>query len=79
MIRVGRMDVPLTSMLDALAAESGPDRPIVSTDPDSYEQVHVKLRPDELAALRKHAEAANLPAWELIRKALRAYGLLRHD
>jgi len=76
LVYVGRMAVPLADVLTALGADAGPERMIHHDLPDEYKTAHVKLLPDEHAALTEQAARCNLPAWELIRKALRAFGLL---
>lgn len=76
-VQVGRMTIHLADLLAELAAAAGPDRaPINEEDYQGIAQVPTRLTRDELANLRQAAEKAGLPEWELIRKALRAFGLI---
>lgn len=77
-VYVGRMAVPLAELLTALAADAGPDKPPTADDSDQYEYATAtaKLWTEEKAALKAHAKNLDLPERELVRKALRAYGLL---
>lgn len=70
------MAVPLRDLLDALAAESGPDIPVPADDPRQYVAEVVRLHFDEQKRLAAAAKRADLPAWEIVRKALRAAGVI---
>lgn len=75
-LRVGNAEAALADVLDALAAGTGPDRPVPQDLPDEYRTATAKLHPDEKARLAAACKRANLPEWEVVRKALRAYGLI---
>ena len=75
LVAVGKMRFELRDLLAEIAAVSGPDYPLPD-QPDQYLTIKGRLSPQEnerfLAACRK----AGLPDWEMIRKALRAFGLI---
>lgn len=75
-IAVGKMRVKLADLLGALAAAAGPDRPIAADLPTEYVTIRVRLSHDERLRLSAAATKAELPDWELVRKAIRAFGLI---
>lgn len=73
-IYVGRMPVRLADILEELSSVSGPDYSPVEAD--EYVIVKTRLKQHEAAKLLASCEKTGLPEWELIRKALRAFGLI---
>ena len=60
-------------------AELRPDRPAVIDEDDpksSYEVVRVRLTSEENERFLALCRRAELPEWEMARKALRAFGLI---
>lgn len=55
---------------------AGPDNSLLEADPEQYVQVKVRLTRDESRRLVEAAKRSGLPDWELIRKAMRAFGLI---
>jgi hypothetical protein len=76
MVTVGRMQVSLDDFLSAMAAAMGPDRPPAMDRPDDYLTEKVRLSKEEYDRLQEHCRRHELPPWEMIRKALRAFGLI---
>lgn len=73
---VGRMTVRLEDLLAELAAAAGPDRPPASDRPEEYVTVKVRLSHEESRRFLKACQRAELPDWEMARKAMRAFGLI---
>lgn len=76
MVTIGRMQLRLADLLAELSAAAGPDNSLIDAEPDKYVQTKVRLTPPESKRLLNAARLAELPDWELIRKALRAFGLI---
>lgn len=74
-IRIGRMTVRLDDLLAELTAAAGPELPAL-LHAEEYVTVRVRLSPEEHDRLQAAARKAELPDWELARKALRAFGLI---
>ena len=75
-IAVGRMTVQVGDLLQALAAGAGPDRPPALDVPEEYVTVRVRLSQAEAERFAALCRQAELPDWEMCRKALRAFGLI---
>ena len=75
-ITVGNMRVKLQDMLSAFAAASGPDKPFAVDLPEEYITVRGRLAKDEHQRFLAQVKRTGLPDWELIRKAMRAFGLI---
>ena len=75
-VRIGRMSVQLADLLSAIASASGPDRPPAMDRPDDYLTVKTRLSREEHDRFQALCRRHELPDWEMIRKALRAFGLL---
>lgn len=75
-ITVGRMTVRLTDLLSVLAAAAGPDRPPAMDRPDDYLTVKTRLSREEHNRFQALCRRHELPDWEMMRKALRAFGLI---
>ena len=73
-VQVGRMRVQIGDLLRELASVSGPDHPPVEAE--EYVTVKTRLTPAEAKRLLEASTKAELPEWEMIRKALRAFGLI---
>lgn len=71
-VTVGRMTLRLRDLLEEVA---GNDLPAL-IHPEEYQTVRVRLAPQEYEHLLAAARQAELPEWELARKALRAFGLI---
>lgn len=74
-VTVGRMQVRLADLLTELASAAGPDHPPPDI-PEEYVQAKTRLTQEESRRLLAAARKAGLPEWEMIRKALRAFGLI---
>jgi hypothetical protein len=75
-VKVGAMTVKASEVIGAMSSARGPDKVIPSDVPESYVVVRVRLLREEYDALQNAAKKAELPDWELIRKAARAFGLI---
>lgn len=75
-VTVGKMTIRLPDLLSALASAAGPDRPPASDRPDDYLTVKVRLTRAEHERFQELCRRHELPDWEMIRKALRAFGLI---
>lgn len=75
-VSIGRMTMRLSDLLSALAAATGPDRPPAMDRPDDYLTVKTRLSREEHERFQALCRRHELPDWEMIRKALRAFGLL---
>lgn len=75
-LTVGRMSVRLEDVLAELSAAAGPDNALLDATPSEYVTVKVRLTQAEAKRLVGAAQRAELPDWELIRKAMRAFGLI---
>lgn len=75
-IQVGRMQIALADLLGELARAVGPDRPPAFDRPDDYLTVKTRLSHEEHERFQALCRRHELPDWEMIRKALRAFGLL---
>lgn len=75
-ITVGRMTVALGDLLQAVSATAGPDNSLLHASPDEYVHVKVRLTRDEASRLTRLAIQSELPDWELVRKAMRGWGLI---
>lgn len=75
-VTVGRMAVRLSDLLSAIASAAGPDRPPPSDRPDEYLTVKTRLSRAEHERFQALCRRHELPDWEMIRKALRAFGLV---
>jgi hypothetical protein len=75
-VTVGRMTVQLADLLSALASAGGPDRPPASDRPDDYLTVKVRLTRKEHEQFQELCRRHELPDWEMVRKSLRAFGLI---
>jgi len=73
-VTVGRMTVRVDDLLDALARR--PDPPPALDEPDDYVTVKVRLSREEADRYFELCRRAELPDWEMARKALRAFGLI---
>jgi hypothetical protein len=71
-VKVGHVAFELTELLTELA---GPERAPIDVD-EEYGNLRVRITKDELKKLAALAEKAQLPEWELVRKAMRAFGLI---
>lgn len=74
-VTVGRMTVRVADLLAELAASAGPELPML-VHKEEYVTLRVRLAPEEQKKLAEAARQADLPDWELVRKALRAFGLI---
>lgn len=74
-VTVGRMSFPLADLLRELLAAAGPELPAI-VHKEEYVTVKTRLTREEAERLVQSARNAELPDWELIRKALRAMGLI---
>ncbi len=74
-VRIGRMTLRMADLLAEVVADAGPDLPVI-LKPDEYVTVRLRLTPEEQRRLQEAAKRAELPDWELTRKALRAFGLI---
>ena len=73
-ITVGTMTVRLADLLTEIAASASPDGALdVAAD---YVTVKVRLTKAEAARLVETCQRVELPEWELVRKAMRAFGLI---
>ncbi len=75
-VAVGRMTIQVSDLLHELAAAAGPDNALLDAEPDQYVTVKVRLTREESKRLVEMAKRTELPDWELIRKAMRAFGLI---
>lgn len=76
-VRLGRTSVRVADLLAELAASAGPELPaLAQAHKEEYVVLRVRLLPGEQQRLAEAARAAELPDWELARKALRAFGLI---
>jgi hypothetical protein len=75
-VRVGKMAVPLAELLAELSAAASPEGLPAIIHKEEYLTVRVRLTTEEHARLLEHARQAELPEWEVCRKALRAFGLI---
>ena len=73
-LRVGRMTIKLADLLSELS--SGPDRPPALDLPEEVVTIKVRLSKAEAARFTATCRKVELPDWELIRKAMRAFGLI---
>jgi hypothetical protein len=71
-VKIGHVAFELSELLNELA---GPERSPIDL-PEEYGTLRVRVTKDELKRLAALAEKAGLPEWELVRKAMRAFGLL---
>lgn len=74
-VQVGRMSVRLADLLSELSAAAGPDHPPADIAGE-FIAVKTRLSHDESRRLIEAARKAGLPEWEMIRKAMRAFGLI---
>lgn len=74
-VAVGKMTIPLADLLSELAAAAGPDHPPTDV-PGEFVAPKTRLTQEESRRLLAVSRAAGLPEWEMIRKALRAFGLI---
>jgi hypothetical protein len=74
-VRVGRMKVPVAELVHELASASGPDHPPADI-PEEYDVVRGRLTHEEYARFQIACRRSALPEWEMVRKALRAFGLI---
>lgn len=74
-VTVGKMTVNLADLLAALAEATGRDT-VLPDIPEEWVSVKTRLSREESQRLVDAARRAELPEWELIRKALRAFGLI---
>lgn len=74
-VTVGKMTVRLADLLAELSAAAGPDHPPPDV-PEEYDAVRTRLSKEESKRLLAASRKAGLPEWEMIRKALRAFGLI---
>ncbi len=74
-VTVGKMTIRVSDLLAELAASAGPELPML-VHKEEYVVLKVKLAPTEQAKLTEAARRAELPDWELVRKALRVFGLI---
>lgn len=75
-VTVGKMTVQMADLLHELSAAAGPDRPPAADVQDDYLTVKVRLNKEEHARFLAVCRKAELPEWEMARKALRAFGLI---
>lgn len=75
-ISVGRMKVKLVDLLAILANTPHPDRPPPSDLPAEYVTIKVRLTRDEEARFQRLCRDQESPAWEVIRNAMRSFGLI---
>lgn len=75
-ITIGRMIVTLDSLLRELSAAAGPDNSLIDAKAHEYVTTKVRLTDAESKRLVAAATRSGLPDWELIRKAMRAFGLI---
>lgn len=75
-IAIGNMRVRLSELLAAIAEKNGPDRPPAFDRPEDYLTVKTRLSREEHDQFQALCRRHELPDWEMIRKALRAFGLL---
>jgi hypothetical protein len=76
LVQVGRMQVQLADLVSAISAAQGPDHPPAADLPEEYLTVKVRLHRDEYERLQSECRRVELPDWEMLRKALRAFGLI---
>lgn len=74
-VSVGRMTLRMDDILTALASAAGPDRPPADI-PDEYLTVKTRMTRAEHERFQALCRRHGLPDWEMIRKALRAFGLI---
>lgn len=74
-VTVGRMTVQVADLLHELSAAAGPELPLI-VHAEEYVTIKARLALDENQRLQDAAKRAGLPDWELVRKALRAFGLI---
>lgn len=75
-LTIGRMTVTLDSLLRELSAAAGPDNSLLDAKAHEYVTTKVRLTEAESKRLIEAARRSGLPDWELIRKAMRAFGLI---
>lgn len=75
-VQVGRMTIQLADLLRELSAAAGPDRPPAGDVPEDYATIKVRVSKDEWRQFQAVCAKAELPDWEMARKALRAFGLI---
>lgn len=75
-VRIGRMCVRVPDIISALASAAGQDRPPASDRPDDYLTLKTRLTREEHDRFLALCKRYELPEWEMIRKALRAFGLI---
>ena len=74
-VRIGKMEVALSDLLTELSSAGGPDRAALDL-PEEYGVVRVRATHDELKKLADLSARTGLPDWELVRKAMRAFGII---
>lgn len=72
LVRIGHISFELGALLNELA---GPEHAPLDV-PEEYGNLRVRVTKAELKRLADLAEKASLPEWELVRKAMRAFGLI---
>lgn len=75
LVAVGKMRFALADLIAEVSSASGPDYPLPD-QPDQYLVVKGRLSPEENERFLEACRKAALPDWEMIRKALRAFGLI---
>lgn len=74
-VTVGRMTIQVADLLHELSAAAGPELPLI-VHAEEYVTIKARLALEENQRLQDAAKRAGLPDWEMIRKALRAFGLI---
>lgn len=75
-ITVGRMVIQLSELLAELSAAAGPDNSLIDAKQEEFVHVKIRLTLRESKKLIAAARRANLPDWEILRKAARAFGVI---
>jgi hypothetical protein len=75
-VRIGRLEIRLTDLLSELSSAAGPDKPPAADIPEEILTAKVRLSKEEYERFQALCRRHELPDWEMLRKAMRAFGLI---